>query len=91
MTLFMGMKCTIDIDDGLHRAAKQKAARDGTTLRELVEQGLAHVLSKQAPPKKFELRIKGYGGGGLTDEFKNATPDQWLEAMYGDPPGFDRD
>lgn len=85
------MKTTVEIADPLLRKAKQRAARDGTTLRQLVEQGLSHVLSEQKPPKKFELKIKGYGRGGLREEFKNATPDQWLEAMYGEPPGFDRD
>lgn len=85
------MNRTLDIADPLLREAEEKAARDGTTLLALVEQGLSHVLSEQKPPKPFELKIKGYGSGGLTEEFKNATPDQWLEAMYGEPPGFDRD
>lgn len=85
------MKTTVEIADPLLRKAKLRAARDRTTLRALVEQGLSHVLREPESPKKFELKIKGYGSGGLTDEFKNATPDQWLEAMYGEPPGFDRD
>jgi hypothetical protein len=85
------MKTTVEIADLLLRKAKQRAARDGTTLRALMERGLNHVLRESEPPKKFKLKIKGYGSGGLTDEFKNATPDRWLEAMYGEPPGFDRD
>lgn len=85
------MKTTVEIADPLLQKAKQRAARDGTTLRALVEQGLNHVLSKHEVPKKFELKIKGYGSGWLREEFRNATPDQWLEAMYGEPPRFDRD
>ena len=84
------MKTTIDIADPLLRKAKQRAARDGTTLRSLVERGLENVLaeSKKTKPHKFE--IIPFKGEGLTDEFKNATWDDYLNAIYGTP-GFDRD
>jgi len=84
------MKTTIDIADPLLREAEQVAARDGTTLQALVEQGLRQVVAERAQLEKFRLKIVPFYGSGLTDEFKNATPDQWLEAMYGEP-GLDRD
>ena len=100
------MKTTLDIADPLLREAEQVAARDGTTLQALVEQGLRQVVADRAQPEKhepsivpflgngsttgFKLRDASVGGNGLTDKFKNATPDQWLEAMYGEP-GLDRD
>lgn len=84
------MKMTLDIADPLLREAEQLAARDGTTLRALVEQGLRQVVAERAPVK-FELKIVPFHGNGLTDEFKNATPDRWLEAMYEERPNRGRD
>jgi hypothetical protein len=41
------VKTTIDIASGLLMEAKERARRDQTTLRELVERGLSMVLSEQ--------------------------------------------
>lgn len=38
------MKATIDFDEGLYRRLKVEAARRGRTVRELVAQGVRHVL-----------------------------------------------
>ena len=51
------MKMTLDIADPLLREAEQLAARDGTTLRALVEQGLRQVVAERAPRlTAFKLR-----------------------------------
>jgi hypothetical protein len=42
------VKTTIDIANGLMMEAKERAARDRTTLRALVEQGLRAVLDEPA-------------------------------------------
>ena len=84
------MKTTIEIAEPLLRKAKQRAARDGTTLRALVERGLENVLAEKKTVKPYRLKIVPFKGEGLTDEFKNATWDDYLEAIYGTP-GFDRD
>jgi Arc/MetJ family transcription regulator len=50
MLLFM--RTTIDLNDALLRQAKQRAAREGTTLRELVEAALRRYLARGASPRE---------------------------------------
>lgn len=38
------MKATIDFDEGLYRRLKVEAARRGRTVRDLVAEGVRHVL-----------------------------------------------
>jgi len=45
------MKTTLVIDDGVMRALKQKAAREGRTMSELVEAALRSFLKEQAKPR----------------------------------------
>ena len=60
------MKTTVEIDDSLLREARKLAAREGTTLRALVEQGLRRVLAEtKRPRKKFKLRKASFKGDGL--------------------------
>ena len=75
------MKTTLDIADPLLSQARKIAAREGTTLRALVEQGLRQVVEeKKRPGKKFKLRDASFkGGGGLRPELKDATWEQILE------------
>ncbi len=51
------MKTTIELPDPLFRQAKVLAARRGTTLRELVVEGLQHVTSRGAPAPGFALHL----------------------------------
>lgn len=59
------MKTTIDIADPLFERARRVAARDGTTLRALVEAGLRHVLAERECAPSFTLRDASVGGQGL--------------------------
>lgn len=43
------MKTSLEIDDRLYQEARMRAARDGTTVRALVEEGLAAVLGLGPP------------------------------------------
>lgn len=80
------MKTTIEIADPLLRKAKQRAARDGTTLRALVENGLHAVLAEPTgPDKPYEWKIKPFHGDGLTNEFKHADWARIRNAAYGLP------
>lgn len=49
------MKTTIDIADALLEAAKKRAHDEKRTLRDLVEEGLRHVLTEK-PRKPFKMR-----------------------------------
>ncbi len=48
------MKATVDIDPALYRRLKVEAARRGRTIRDMVAEGLRHVLGLPAPPAPEE-------------------------------------
>jgi hypothetical protein len=55
------MRTTLDLDGRLLRAAKKRAAEDGTTLTRLLEQALRRYLappSSARAPYKLELLVK---------------------------------
>ena len=58
MIWFYGMKTTVDLDDELLRLAKQQAAKDGVSLRVLVEDALrARLLPVTRRRKRFKLEL----------------------------------
>jgi hypothetical protein len=77
------MKTTIEISDALLRQARELAARDGVTLRALVERGLHNVLRETSPSvAPFKLRDAAFGGDGLQPEFQAAPWSQMRDAIY---------
>ena len=78
------MKTTVEIADGLAREAKELAAREGTTLRELIEAGLRAVLRERRRKADFRLRDASVGGKGLQPEFRGADWERIREAAYED-------
>lgn len=77
------MKTTIELPDPLLERAKRLAARDSTTLRELVEAGLRHVLKERAArAAPFVLRDARANGRGLSEEFADATWDEIRNTGY---------
>lgn len=61
------MKTTIDLSDALYTATMKYAAKNGMTLREVIEQSLARTLREIPPTRAFKLRDASVGGKGLTD------------------------
>ena len=59
------MKTTVDISDPLLREARKLAAREGVTLRTLMERGLRRVIAETKGGTPFRLRRASFKGKGL--------------------------
>jgi hypothetical protein len=78
------MKITIEIPDSLHRAARQVARQDHTTLRALVEHGLRLALNERRQAPAFHLRDASVGGHGLQPGVEGLSWDALRSLAYGD-------
>ena len=58
------------------------AAREKTTVRALVEQGLRQVVTERKSRGKFKLRKATFKGEGLQPGLAGATWEQIREAIY---------
>ncbi len=76
------MKTTIEIPDPLFEQAKRIAAREGTTLRELIEAGLRRELRQRRKDTAFVLRDVRVGGTGLQSEYQDINWDKLRDAIY---------
>jgi hypothetical protein len=76
------MKTTLDISDPLLRDARKIAAREGTTLRALVEQGLRRVVAEKKRRPAFRLRKVTFRGRGLRPELRDAGWEKIRELIY---------
>ena len=77
------MKTTIDVADALLREAREVAARDHTTLKDLVHEGLRRVLDERSPRRRaFKLRSIEAGGGGFMPEFADGDWQRIRDAIY---------
>jgi hypothetical protein len=75
------MKTTIEISDPLLCEARELAAREGVTLRTLVERGLQRVVAEGHRPP-FRLRKASFKGEGLQPEMRDAGWDRIRDAIY---------
>ena len=76
------MKTTIEISDSLLDEAKRLAAKEGTTVRAFVEQGLRRVLGERKSRGVFRLRKATFKGKGLQPGVKDATWERIRETVY---------
>ena len=78
------MKTTIEISDPILEDAKAIAAREGTTMRSLVETGLRYVVAeRQARYSVFKLRDAAFDGEGIQPDLRDASWEQIRDLAYG--------
>lgn len=80
------MKTTLDIADPLLREARHVAAREGTTLRALVEQGLRQVVAEKKRKRAFRLRKASFKGRGLRPDLVDAGWERIRDLAYESQP-----
>lgn len=76
------MKTTIEISDPLLREARKLAAREGVTLRTLMERGLRHVVDEKRPGTPFKLRRASFKGRGLQGDIHDAPWVKLRDLVY---------
>jgi hypothetical protein len=76
------MKTTVEISDSLLREVRELAAREGITLRTLVERGLYRVISDTKRGAPFELRRASFKGKGRQAELSEASWDTLRDLAY---------
>lgn len=77
------MRTTIDINDALLQTAKERAAREDATLRDLIDRALRQYLTGNDPQRKFELHWKPHKGGHLQPGVVLEDRDNLFDVMEG--------
>ena len=76
------MKTTVEISDSLMRDARKEAAREGITLRALIERGLRRVIAETGREAAFKLRRVTFKGKGLQAELSEAGWEKIRDMAY---------
>jgi hypothetical protein len=76
------MKTTVEISDSLLREVRRLAAREGVTLRTLVERGLHRVVAETTHRAPFKLRRASFRGKGRQQGLRDASWDQLRDLAY---------
>lgn len=77
------MKTTLNIANDLAAKARALAAKRGTTLRAVVEEGLRMALEADRVEMQYRLPDKSVQGRGLQREFQAKPWSDILDASYG--------
>jgi Arc/MetJ family transcription regulator len=75
-------KTTVELPEALLAAVKERAARDHTTLRDVVESALREFLAEGRQRRQFRLRDASVDGKGLTREFADQPFRALIDAAY---------
>jgi hypothetical protein len=76
------MKTTVDIADALLVKAKQVAVAEGSTLRELIEEGLRRSLEERQRRRSFRLRKATFRGRGVQAPLAEGSWEQIRALAY---------
>ena len=78
------MKTTVDISNALLTQARKLAAREGITLRALMERGLHRVIAETRGGAPFKLRRASFKGRGRQPELRDQPWETLRELIYKD-------
>ena len=76
------MKTTVEISNSLLDQARKLAARERTTVRALIEEGLRHIVAEHKRPSAFHLRKATFRGNGLQPAVAGASWPQIRDLTY---------
>ncbi len=76
------MKTTIDMPDSLFRRTKALALKRRVPMRELITEGLLHVLEKKEAEAPRRIEPVTFKGQGLSPEFSKGTWTTVRDAVY---------
>lgn len=76
------MRTTVEIAEQLLRQAKSVAARERTTLRALLEEGLRWALGKRRKRQRFRLRDASVGGKGVQPGIDDTDWSRLRDTIY---------
>lgn len=76
------MKTSVGIPDSLLAEVRHVAAKEGTTVRDMVERGLRLVLAERNRSAPFHLRKVTFKGSGLQPGVKEASWDHIRDLIY---------
>jgi hypothetical protein len=77
------MKTTVDIPDPLFRRLRERAAREGTTLRALLQAALTEFLApRRRSSKKHVMNDASFRGSGLAPGVREGDWDQIRAMIY---------
>ena len=78
------MKTTVEVSDTLLREVRELAAREGVTLRTLVERGLHRIVAETKDIAPFKLRRASFKGRGRQAEISQVSWDSVRDLIYKD-------
>jgi hypothetical protein len=78
------VKTTVEISNALLREVRRVAAREGVTLRTLVERGLRQVVAETKHGAPFKLRRASFKGKGLQAGLGKTPWDRLLDLAFAD-------
>ena len=76
------MKTTVEISDSLLREVRKVAAREGVTLRTLMERGLHRVVAETKRGAPFKLRRASFRGKGRQEDLGEASWEKLRDLAY---------
>jgi hypothetical protein len=72
----------VEISDPLLREARKLAAREGVTLRTVIERGLHRVITETKQGTPFKLRRASFKGKGLQPDLRHASWERVRDLVY---------